>query len=115
MAQEADGSDGSAPGEVETVLVTMVFDAADPDRLLGELSRYVVLTRGVDGCRNVDLCLSVTVPERYVVIQKWESGAAQQAHFDSPAMVAMAETVVPLLSGPPTIDLLEGISAHDLA
>jgi len=101
--------------EVETTLVTLAFDATDPDRLLGVLSKYVVLTRGEPGCRNVDLCLSVTRPDRFVVIQKWEHPDDQQRHFDSEVMVEMARACTGLLASPPQIDLLEGISAHDLA
>ena len=101
--------------EVEVVLVTMAFDATDPDTLLSVLAKYVVLARGSAGCRNIDLCASMTRPERIVVVQKWESADAQAAHFDSPEMVEMAQGCVGLLAGPPAIDLLQGISAHDLA
>jgi quinol monooxygenase YgiN len=92
-----------------------VFDATDVDALMAVLAKYVVLARGHDGCRNIDLCASVTDPSRVVVIQKWASPDAQRGHFDSAEMVEMAQACVGLLSGPPTIDLLEGISAHDLA
>lgn len=101
--------------EAETAIVTMTFDATDADRLLAVLSKYVVLTRGQDGCRNVDLCLSVTTPDRFVIVQKWEHPDDQRRHFDSPEMVEMAAACTGLLSSPPAIDLLEGISAHDLA
>jgi len=101
--------------EVETTLVTMVFDATDADALLGVLARYVVLTRQQRGCRNVDLCASVTHPDRYVVVQKWAHPDDQRRHFDSPEMVEMARACAGLLAAPPQIDLLEGISAHDLA
>ena len=101
--------------EVETTLVTMVFDATEPDALLAVLSKYVVLTRGQPGCRNVDLCLSVTRPDRYVIVQKWEHPDDQQRHFDSAEMVEMARSCTGLLASPPQIDLLESISAHDLA
>ena len=100
--------------EVELTIVTMTFDASDADRLLSVLSKYVVLSRQQDGCRNIDLCGSVTNPGRFLVIQKWESPAAQQAHFDSGEMVEMAQASVPLLTGPPSFDLYEGLSAHDL-
>jgi quinol monooxygenase YgiN len=102
-------------GEIELAIVTMVFDAADPERLLPVLAKYVVLSRGHAGCRNIDLCASVTTANRFVIIQKWESMDAQRAHFDSQEMVEMAQTCAGLLTGPPTIDLLDGISAHDLA
>lgn len=103
-----------AGDEVELTMVTMTFHALDPDRLLAVLARYVVLSRGHPGCRNIDLAMSTTQPNRFVVVQKWERAEHQRAHFDSPDMVTMAESCVGLLSGPPTIDLLEPISAHDL-
>lgn len=102
------------PEDVEVTVVTMVFEATDLDGLLPVLAKYVVLTRGHPGCRNVDLCSSVTEPARVVVIQKWDSPQSQAAHFDSPDMVEMAGACVGLLRNPPQIDLLEGISAHDL-
>ena len=100
--------------EVELTIVTMRFEAADPERLVPVLAKYVVLTRMHPGCRNVDLCVSVTTPGRLLVVEKWESPSAQRAHFDSADMVEMAEACRGLLAGPPDIDLLEGISAHDL-
>jgi quinol monooxygenase YgiN len=100
--------------EPELTLVTMVFDAADVDRLQAVLAKYVVMSRGHPGCRNIDLCASATHPARFVIVQKWESPDAQRTHFDSSEMVEMAESCRGLLTGPPAIDLLETISAHDL-
>ncbi len=102
------------PAEVELAIVTMQFDAADPNALLAILSKYVVLTRMEPGCRNVDLCSSYTRPGRYLLIQKWDSPAAQRAHFDSAVMVEMAKSCTGLLTAPPEIDLWDGPSAHDL-
>ena len=101
--------------EVELTIVTMRFDASDPAALGAVLSKYVVLTRMQPGCRNVDLCASVTNAGRYLVVPKWESPEAQQAHFDSPEMVDMAQACRGLLSAAPDIDLWDGASAHDLA
>jgi quinol monooxygenase YgiN len=106
---------GPIPDEVQLTVVVMRFQAADPERLLAVLAKYVVLTRGHPGCRNVDLVASVVTPGRLVVVQKWESPEAQRAHFDSEDMVEMAEACRGLLSEPADIDLLEAISAHDLA
>ena len=102
-------------GDVELTIVTMTFEAADHDGLLSVLSKYVVLSRQQPGCRNIDLCGGLTTPGRYLVIQKWETPEAQRAHFDSREMVEMAEACVGLLAAPPDIDLLDGVSAHDLA
>lgn len=101
--------------DIEIAIVTMRFDASDPAALVAVLSKYVVMTRMEPGCRNVDLCSSVTHPGRYLVIQKWESGDAQRAHFDSAAMVEMATSCTGLLDSPPDLDLWNGPSAHDLA
>lgn len=107
------------PAEVELTIVTMTFDAreaneAAADRLLSVLSKYVVVSRNHPGCRNIDLCASVTSAGRYLVIEKWETPQAQQAHFDSSEMVEMAQSCEGLLERRPDIDLFEGISAHDL-
>jgi quinol monooxygenase YgiN len=91
------------------------FDAADAVGLSSILSKYVVLTRMQPGCRNVDWCVSVTQPGRHLVIQKWDSPAAQRAHFDSAVMVEMAQSCAGLLTAAPDIDLWDGQSAHDLA
>jgi quinol monooxygenase YgiN len=103
------------PDDIELTVVVMRFRAADPEGLLSVLAKYVVLARGHPGCRNVDLVASVTVPGRLVVIQKWDSPEAQRAHFDSDTMVEMAEACRGLLTEAPDIDLLEAVSAHDLA
>ena len=100
--------------EVDLTLVTMTFDAVDPARLQSVLARYVVVSRGHAGCRNIDLAMSSTRPNRFVVVQKWERPEDQQAHFDSADMVTMAEGCQGLLAGAPDIDLLDPISVHDL-
>ncbi|MFN8021539.1 MAG: antibiotic biosynthesis monooxygenase [Acidimicrobiales bacterium] len=110
-----DGLPATGPDrEIELAIVTLRFDAADPAALVAVLSKYVVLTRMVPGCRNVDLCASVTHPGRYLVIQKWDDTDAQRAHFDSELMVDMARSCAGLLTGPPDVDLWDGPSAHDL-
>ena len=102
------------PGEDPT-LVTMRFDAADAERLVAALARYVVLARGHPGCRNIDLCQSVTEPNRFVVVEKWDSPASQRAHLDSPEFAELAAACEGLLQGRPDIELLDGLSAHYLA
>jgi quinol monooxygenase YgiN len=101
--------------EENVTLVTLAFEATDPAALVGALARYVVLSRGHPGCRNIDLCQSVTRPERLVVVEKWESPEAQRAHLESAEFTELARACEGLLSGPPDIDLLDGLSAHDLA
>lgn len=96
------------------LMVTMEFSTDDPAALAPILAKYVVMSRGHEGCRNIDLCSSTTTPGRLTIVQKWESLTAQRLHFDSPDMVEMAEATQGLLTGPPSMDLLDPISAHDL-
>ena len=100
--------------EVELTMVTMSFEAVDDEALLAILSKYVVLTRMQDGCRNVDLCASVTRPGRHLVVQKWETPEHQRAHFDSEVMIDLATGCSGVLSHAPDIDLWDATSAHDL-
>ena len=101
--------------DVDLAIVTLQFEAADAGALLAILSKYVVMARMDDGCRNIDLCASVTHPGRYLLIQKWDSAARQREHFDSPLMVEMATACAGVLTSAPEIDLWDGPSAHDLA
>lgn len=101
--------------EIEVTIVTMRFDASDNAGLLAVLSKYIVLARMEDGCRNIDLVSSVTKPGRHLVIEKWESPDHQRRHFDSELMVEMATACTGILAAPPEIDLWEATSAHDLA
>ena len=100
---------------VELTMVTMAFDAADPATLGAILSQYVVLSRHEPGCRNIDLCVSASNTARFVIVEKWDSPSAQQRHFDGENMVSMAKSCNGLLTKAPEVELLEAISAHDLA
>jgi quinol monooxygenase YgiN len=118
---DEEGPDRAVPGlpnvgaEPAITVVTMAFEASDPDALLANLARYVVLARGEVGCRNVDLCASSVRPSRFVVVEKWAEPELARAHFDSEVMVAMAEGCRGILATAPEIELLDGLNAHDLA
>jgi quinol monooxygenase YgiN len=103
--------------DVEIAVLTAIFDAqpgAESD-LAATLARYVVLTRHEPACRNVDLVTSLTHPGRLLLIEKWDSADAVQAHLDSALMTEMAHAALPSLASKPEIDLYDTISAHDLA
>ena len=75
----------------------------------------MVLARGEPGCRNIDLCASMSRPSRFVVVAKWSDPDVARAHFDSEVMVTMAEGCRGVLASAPEIEMLDGLSAHDLA
>jgi quinol monooxygenase YgiN len=102
--------------DVEVAVLTAALTAKTERQaeLAAVLARYVVLTRGEPGCRNVDLLISATESGRFLVIEKWDSAAHARAHLDTELMTDMAAAAVPLLAEKPKIDLLDTISAHDL-
>ncbi len=108
------GPSSTGGGHAEPAVVTMVWDQVT-DALLAHLARYVVVSRAEPGCRNIDLCASVTTPGRVTVIEKWANPATQQAHLDGPALLTLATGARGLGAARPAIELLEGISAYDLA
>ncbi|MBM3718246.1 MAG: hypothetical protein FJW53_04645 [Actinobacteria bacterium] len=100
--------------EIELVVVTMAFEASDMASLVAVLSKYVVLARMETGCRNVDMVMSETRPNRILIIEKWDSPESQRAHFDSEVMVEMARSCRGLISASPDVDMWLSMSAHDL-
>ncbi len=105
-----------SPADVDIALLTAVFDARSGSEatLAAALARYVVLTRNEPACRNVDLVASCTRDGRFLVIEKWDSADAVQAHLDSELMTGMAREVIDALATKPEIDMYDTISAHDL-
>lgn len=106
----------SEAADIDLTVVTGVFDAAQgrESELAGVLARYVVVTRGEPGCRNVDLVASLLQPGRFLVYEKWDSPEAQAAHMAGPSTTEMAGAASTLLSGPPDLGLFAAVSAHDL-
>ena len=102
--------------DVEINVVAGFFQARSGKEadLAAVLARYVVLTRSVTGCRNVDLVSSATTAGRLLVIEKWDDAEAQRRHLDGEVMVTMATGATPLLAGAPDLELYDVISAHDL-
>lgn len=107
---------GDEAAPVEIAVLTCTFDARPgaEEALLGALSRYVVLTRQEPACRNVDLVASVTVAGRFLVIEKWQTPEAVQAHLNSALMTEMARAAMQTVTAKPAVDLYEAISAYDL-
>ena len=100
--------------ELTVVAGTFVARSGKEAELAAVLARYVVLTRSVTGCRNVDLMTSASEPGRFLMVEKWDDPGAQTAHLNGEIMVTMATEATNLLAGPPDLDLYDAISAYDL-
>jgi len=110
-----ESSQGRAP-EVELAIVggAFVAETGKEDQLAYALARYVVLARMEEGCRNIDLVTSVTVPGMFMVWEKWESPSHRQRHFENRTASDLADAVRDLVREPPQFDIFDAISAHDL-
>jgi len=100
--------------ELTVVAGTFVSRSGKTAELAAVLARYVVLTRSVTGCRNVDIMTSTSEPGRYLLVEKWDDAGAQADHLNSDVMVTMATEATHLLAGPPDLDLYDAISVYDL-
>ena len=100
--------------ELTVVAGTFVARSGKEAELAAVLARYVVLTRSVTGCRNVDLMTSASEPGRFLMVEKWDDPEAQTAHLNGEIMVTMATGATHLLAGPPDLELYDAISAYDL-
>ena len=102
--------------DVEITVVAGTFQARSGSEagLAAVLARYVVLTRSVAGCRNVDLVASTSQAGRFLLVEKWDDADAQRDHLNGDVMVTMATEATTMLAEPPDLDLYGVISAHDL-
>ncbi len=100
----------------ELAVLTARFDPmpGSEEPLMAILARYVVLTRHIPACRNIDLLASASRPGRLLLVEKWESAPDARDHLDSPEMAKMAAAAVGHLAARPEVDLYDTISAHDL-
>lgn len=101
--------------EIELAVVTMRLHALDTPLVAAAAARYVVLSRGAPGCRNIDLCAAAGDPSRLLIIEKWAAVDDATAHLGAPETVEFAEACRGSLMAAPTIELWDGVSAHDLA
>lgn len=104
------------PEEIDLAIVAGVFRSRPgaEEQLAYALARYVVLSRMEPGCRNIDLVTSVTMKGVFMVWEKWEHHDAQRAHLDGEAIARLAEDLPGIVDEPPSFDLFDAISAHDL-
>jgi quinol monooxygenase YgiN len=100
----------------ELAVLTARFEPmpGSEEPLMAILARYVVVTRQLTACRNIDLLASATLEGRLLLVEKWASAADARTHLDSPEMAEMAAAAVAHLAARPEVDLYDTISAHDL-
>jgi quinol monooxygenase YgiN len=100
--------------ELTVVAGTFVARSGKEAELAAVLARYVVLSRSVTGCRNVDLMASTTETGRFLMVEKWDDEQAQKDHLNGEIMVTMATEATNLLAGPPDLGLYDAVSVYDL-
>lgn len=79
----------------EPVRVVVVLQA-DPGKGADQVAAFAKvasLVRAEEGCLQYDLHAVVDDPDRFVVVERWASPEALEAHLASPHMAAYAEGV----------------------
>ena len=101
--------------ELTVVAGTFVARSGKEAELAAVLARYVVLSRSVTGCRNVDLMVvhlgAGPVPDGREVGRRRRP---RRTTSNGEIMVTMATEATNLLAGPPDLDLYDAISVYDL-
>jgi quinol monooxygenase YgiN len=63
-------------------------------------------TRKEAGCHVYDMHQSVTNPDHYVFVERWESQAVMDAHMKTPHLQAFLALATPCLAAAPTIEAI---------
>lgn len=59
------------------------------------------------GCRSYEFFTSLEDPNSFVSVEEWDDRASIDAHFATPALAALMQSLPDLVAAPPTIDVHE--------
>jgi quinol monooxygenase YgiN len=96
---------------VVTAIVNVRSDARD--EALAALTAGIEATHGEDGCLAYALHEDNTQPSRFVIVEKWASQDALEAHGQAEHLKAMFGVVGPLLAEPPVIVFTTPLAVGD--
>jgi quinol monooxygenase YgiN len=72
-------------------------------------------THGEEGCLTYALHRDQHAPETFVLVERWTSQEALDAHFRRPYIAALGERAAELLAAPPVVRFCEPLPAGDPA
>ena len=62
------------------------------------------------GCIRYDLCQDLSDPERFAMIEVWESNEALDAHLSLKSLQAAVARLMPMADGPPVVQRLRSLT-----
>jgi quinol monooxygenase YgiN len=103
------------PGSAVVVVATIHVKPGSEDAALEALSASIGPTHEEPGCLTYALHHDLDDPARFVVVERWESPAALEAHAQTPHLKALFARVGPLVATAPTILRTTAIPVGDPA
>lgn len=88
-----------------SIVATIVAQPDHRDAVLDALSAMLAPTRAEAGCRQYDLHVDHADPNRLVMIERWDSQAALDAHIASPHMARLKAAIAEKTSGIDVVQL----------
>ncbi len=91
------------------VVVHLLFERGKADEAVAALSESIEASHHESGCLLAALHRDINDPDVLVVVERWASKEAHDAHLATPHVQKLAATVAPLAAGVPRITLGEPV------
>jgi quinol monooxygenase YgiN len=100
---------------MSSVVVVAIFRAKPGrvDEVITGLEPVIAQTHGEAGCLTYALHRDTNDPDRLVLVERWTSQVALEAHFQQPYMAGLGDLAAELLAEPPAIHFCTPLPAGD--
>jgi quinol monooxygenase YgiN len=100
---------------VSTVVVTATFTVKDDrmDDALAAITETIEATHDEPGCQSYALHRDVNAPNTLVLVERWTSQVALDAHLQQPYVAKLGAAAAELLAAPPVIHFCEPVPVGD--
>lgn len=88
------------------VLITFGIKPEHRDAFVAAVGECVATSRKDKGCISHDCVASLTNPNQFMFIERWESDEAFAAHRKAAYVVAWKEFIAPMMMGPQAIEII---------
>jgi quinol monooxygenase YgiN len=95
------------------VVVHMLFERGKSDEAAAALAESIEASHDEPGCLLAALHRDLADPDVLVVIERWVSKDAHDAHMRTEHVQKMGETIAPLLAGVPRLAVTEPIEVGE--
>jgi quinol monooxygenase YgiN len=96
-----------------TMVRVVAHFAVRPDKIeeFIRLARTLMVmpTRAEPGCLQYDLCQDTSDPNRFAMVEAWESAAALDTHLAQPALREAVARLTPMAAEPPKVHRLHSV------